>query len=155
MKETLTLEVFRGLKAGDIISSRTNEYTGGPAGYDWEVLEGYKDGRVKIRIKYSIGTEIKTGEPYYVYEELTENPNLYKKYPVTYEEFRQEVLDALQNKPKWSRKGQFVFNWIEEHYGQVARYVQFIDRVDCFYDDGMIEPFMVKCYCFLKEHDLL
>ena len=74
---------------------------------------------------------------------------------MNFEEFKNNILTKMQNKPNWSRKGQFVFNWIEEHYGQVARYVQFIDRVDCFYNDDAIDPFIIKCYCFLKEHDLL
>lgn len=29
---------------------------------------------------------------------------------MTYEELKNEVFDALKNKPDWSRKGQFVFN---------------------------------------------
>ena len=47
------------------------------------------------------------------------------------EELTQEVVTASQSRPDYIRFGQFVFNYIEEHYG-VARQVQFIDGVDCF-----------------------
>lgn len=58
-----------------------------------------------------------------------------------YFEFREHIFNELKNKPKWSRLGQFVFNYIDEHYG-VARQVQFVDGVDCFYDDSKIEEFI-------------
>ena len=40
------------------------------------------------------------------------------------DEFRANILTAMQKKPKEWRDGQFVFNYIDEMYG-VARYVQF------------------------------
>ena len=55
-----------------------------------------------------------------------------------------EINEALKNKPEWSREGQFVFNYIDEHYG-VARAVQFDDEVDCYYDDNQINEFIVAC----------
>lgn len=61
---------------------------------------------------------------------------------MTYKEFREEVLTAMENKPKWSRKGQFVFNYIDKNY-DVARAVQFEDNIDCFYDDSSIESFIL------------
>ena len=45
---------------------------------------------------------------------------------VTFDVFRNEVLSAMNSKPKKWRDGQFVFNYIDEKYG-VARSVQFID----------------------------
>ena len=72
-----------------------------------------------------------------------------------YDEFKADIIRQMDNRPSWSRKGQFVFNYIEEKYGDVARYVQFIDHIDCFYNDSMIEPFIIKCYCSLKERNLL
>lgn len=62
-----------------------------------------------------------------------------------YEEFKNDIINALNNKPKWSRKGQFVFNYIDQKYN-VARDVQFGDGIDCFYDDECIEIFIIKAY---------
>lgn len=64
---------------------------------------------------------------------------------ITLEDFRAEVLSAMANKPKEWRDGQFVFNYINEKY-RVARYVQFINGVDCFHNDNDIESFIVKSY---------
>jgi len=62
-------------------------------------------------------------------------------------EFTEEVLGmAYANKPKDIRKGQAVFNYIEEAYGEVAREVQFIDDIDCFYNDDYILPFIIAVY---------
>ncbi len=68
---------------------------------------------------------------------------------MTYHEFRNEVLGEMKNKPKEWRNGQFVFNYINENYG-VARQVQFIERIDCFYDDDQIEAFILSSYNQLK-----
>lgn len=70
----------------------------------------------------------------------------FKETPPTYEEFRQEILDEVDNAPKEWRRGQSVFNIIETNYGYVARMVQFDDKVDCFYDDSLIEAFMLAVY---------
>ena len=61
-------------------------------------------------------------------------------------DFKLKLLQHAEKRPSWSRKGQFIFNYIDEHYGSVARDVQFIDKVDCFYDDAEIEPFILKCW---------
>lgn len=66
------------------------------------------------------------------------------------DEFRAEVLTAMHKKPKQWRDGQFVFNYIDEVYG-VARSVQFMDGVDCFYNDGKIDEFIDRCYIRLVE----
>lgn len=64
----------------------------------------------------------------------------------TFEEFRNEVLDYANNhKPKEWRRGQTVFNYIDEHYN-VARRVQFIDKVDCFHNDNLIDQFILLSY---------
>jgi len=60
-------------------------------------------------------------------------------------EFRAEILTAMENRESHLRKGQFVFNYIDANYG-VARYVQFIDGIDCFYNDDKIDQFIDKCY---------
>lgn len=69
---------------------------------------------------------------------------------MTYEEFKNDIIKALNDKPEWSRKGQFVFNYINEKYN-VARDVQFGDNIDCFYDDKYIEIFISKSYEKYKE----
>lgn len=56
-------------------------------------------------------------------------------------DFRDEVLTAMENKPKDWRDGQFVFNYIDKKY-RVARFVQLMEGVDCFYNDGAIEDFI-------------
>lgn len=67
------------------------------------------------------------------------------KNKMTFEEFRSDVLTAMKNKPKNWRDGQFVFNYIDSEYG-VARYVQFNEGVDCFYQNDEIEKFIVTSY---------
>lgn len=63
---------------------------------------------------------------------------------MTKEELKKEIEEAaIENKPKNWRKGQFVFNYIDAVYN-VARDVQFIDRVDCFYIDELIDDFIEK-----------
>lgn len=62
---------------------------------------------------------------------------------MTYEELYEEVYGAMETKPEQWRKGQFVFNYIDSKYG-VARQVQFVDHVDCFYNNEAIEPF-IEC----------
>lgn len=64
---------------------------------------------------------------------------------MTLDEFRTDVLTAMKNKPKEWRDGQFVFNYIDEKY-RVARYVQFIENVDCFHNDNRIESFITRSY---------
>ena len=58
-----------------------------------------------------------------------------------YEEFRASVLEAVRECPKAWRKGQAVFNIVEDRYG-VARAVQFEDGIDCFHCDSHIEHFL-------------
>jgi hypothetical protein len=72
---------------------------------------------------------------------------------MTFEVFRNEVLTAMYSKPKKWRDGQFVFNHIDVEYG-VARSVQFIDGVDCFYDDSKIEEFITRSYEYIKNAEL-
>lgn len=69
---------------------------------------------------------------------------------MTTEKLKKEVLDAMENKPNWSRKGQFVFNYIDEKYG-VARTVQFVDKIDCFYLDEKIDDFINAAAKYIYE----
>lgn len=61
------------------------------------------------------------------------------------ENFKQIILEGIKNKPKNWRDGQYVFNHIDECYG-VARTVQFVRGIDCFYDDSKIDAFIEACY---------
>lgn len=61
-------------------------------------------------------------------------------------EFYESIWSALKSAPAKLRKGQAVFNTVEELYGEVARDVQFIDGVDCFYDNSQIDNFLEKVY---------
>lgn len=61
---------------------------------------------------------------------------------MTMEELRNQIFSVPI--PKNWRKGQFVFNRVEELFGDVARKVQFIDRVDCFYIDSEIDAFLSR-----------
>ena len=63
----------------------------------------------------------------------------------TFEEFKRNVLNFVDNKPKAWRDGQAVFNYINDTYG-VARNVQFGKNVDCFFDDAKIDEFIRESY---------
>ena len=69
---------------------------------------------------------------------------------MTREELAEEVFREAANRPSYIRFGQFVFNYIEEHYG-VARQVQFIDGVDCFYRDDKVLEFLEKSLIRINE----
>jgi hypothetical protein len=74
---------------------------------------------------------------------------------ITFDEFRDNIIHLMKTaKPKQWRDGQFVFNYIEEVYGEVARISQFRDRIDCFYIDDNIEAFIRNCYEIItKEYE--
>ena len=78
-------------------------------------------------------------------KKLKNKNGYYNMEKMTLEDFRADVLTAMENRPKEWRKGQFVFNYIDEKY-RVARYVQFIDGIDCFHNDEKIEAFIVRSY---------
>lgn len=64
---------------------------------------------------------------------------------MTYEEFIAKLWEEVEKSPSGWRKGQAVFNVIEEKW-DVAREVQFIDGIDCFYDDKQIDLFIDKAW---------
>jgi hypothetical protein len=71
-----------------------------------------------------------------------------------YNEFVCSVWKKVRTYPKDWRQGQKVFNAVEALYGNVARQVQFGRKVDCFYDDNMIDPFLENSWDIIKN-DLL
>lgn len=58
---------------------------------------------------------------------------------LTKEELLKEIFDYPR--PDYIRKGQHVFNYIDRKYN-VARDIQFLDKIDCFYDDSKIDTFI-------------
>ena len=71
---------------------------------------------------------------------------------MTIEELRIEVLKASEERPRNWRLGQFVFNYIEVNYGDVARTVQFIDKVDCYFHDDQIDAFIEQICVWLNKN---
>lgn len=59
-------------------------------------------------------------------------------------DLEKEIQEAIKSKPSNWRDGQFVFNYIDAKY-RVARDVQYIDNVDCFFLDEKIDDFIEKC----------
>lgn len=60
---------------------------------------------------------------------------------ITVEELKKEISEI--EFPKNWRKGQSVFNYIDNVYG-VARNIQFGYGIDCFYNDDCIDDFINK-----------
>ena len=112
------------------------------------VIDGFEPGIEVWYADYSNWLEEQLEEKIEIIESKKENTNMIN---FTLEDFRNEVLSEMKDKPKAWRDGQFVFNYIDEKYN-VARYVQFVDRVDCFYNDENINSFIVKCYEALKNN---
>ena len=68
---------------------------------------------------------------------------------ITLNQFISDVMSLTEECPKCWRKGQSVFNIVNSKYG-VSRDVQFIDGIDCFYNDEQIEPFLIAAHKRLK-----
>ena len=71
---------------------------------------------------------------------------------MTKKEFVAEVVSSAEKHRKkypCLRKGQAIFNYVDENYGPVARQVQFEDGIDCFYDDSKIDEFICRSYIYL------
>ncbi len=72
----------------------------------------------------------------------------YKTIPRTVQNLKEEIFSI--EKPKDWRLGQFVFNMIDQLYG-IARHIQFVEKVDCFYDDSKIDIFLEKAAKIINE----
>lgn len=68
----------------------------------------------------------------------------------SYSEFLQEIQEYLNGDIAPYRKGQAVFNYIDEKY-KVARLVQYVDKVDCFFNDALIPEFINKAYLWYES----
>ena len=60
---------------------------------------------------------------------------------ITVEELKKKISEI--EFPKNWRKGQSVFNYIDNVYG-IARTIQFKYGIDCFYNDDNIDEFLNK-----------
>ena len=86
------------------------------------------------------------------------NRSLWEKYKEIkslrkeFEDFKNDILIALESKPKDWRDGQFVFNYIEESFPGLSRAVQFGKKIDCFYKDDKIDEFIKEAYNIYQEH---
>lgn len=60
------------------------------------------------------------------------------------------ILIASKLAPEQYRKGQAVFNYIDEFFG-LARHLQFNCHVDCFYDDSQVERFLSETYKLIRS----
>lgn len=72
-----------------------------------------------------------------------------KNKKITLEELKRKIY-SISIPENW-REGQFVFNRVDQLYGNVAREVQFLDNVDCYYIDEKIDEFLEKVYLRLKK----
>ena len=71
---------------------------------------------------------------------------------ITKEQLRAEVNQFLIEKPREWRKGQAVFNFIDAEYN-VARDVQLLHGIDCFYNDEKINAFIDKCVELINQQN--
>jgi len=70
---------------------------------------------------------------------------------MTFEEFKEYIFKKVEDAPKCLRKGQAIFNWVDEHYGDTARIVQFEYGIDCFYVDKHIDEFLEKIFELIQN----
>lgn len=68
----------------------------------------------------------------------------------SYQEYKNECLAVAENRSHYLRKGQAIFNYVDEKYG-VAREAQFVHKIDCFYLDEKIEEFIKCTYSILQD----
>lgn len=69
---------------------------------------------------------------------------------ITVEELEKEISEI--EFPKNWRKGQSVFNYIDNVYG-IARTIQFKYGIDCFYNDNNIDDFLNKAVEIINYGD--
>ena len=72
---------------------------------------------------------------------------------MTHKEFTSKIWAIVDEYPDDWRPGQKVFNACAELFGSVAREVQFIDGVDCFYNNQRIDDFINAVWERVKDDD--
>jgi hypothetical protein len=68
----------------------------------------------------------------------------------SYQEYKNECLEVAENRSQYLRKGQAIFNYVDEKYG-VAREAQFTHKIDCYHLDENIEEFIKCTYSILQD----
>lgn len=63
-------------------------------------------------------------------------------------DFKEIILHDIKSFPKDWREGQKVYNFINLHFGNIARKAQ-NEGIDCFLNDANIDIFISKCYKLL------
>ncbi|QWM90606.1 hypothetical protein [uncultured phage cr61_1] len=73
---------------------------------------------------------------------------------MSYEKFKKSIIDEVElTRPKHIRKGQAIFNYVDEKFG-LARKIQFDYNVDCFYNDLKIDAFLKILYKLTQSKSL-
>ena len=70
---------------------------------------------------------------------------------ITYEKYISDIWHAIDFRPRCLRKGQAVFNYIEQAYPGVGRSV--MEEVDCFYNDSYIDQFIDACWKIIDSQN--
>ena len=72
--------------------------------------------------------------------------NNFRLESLSFEEFRDKILEKVNDAPIFWRRGQAVFNVIDSMFPGLAREVQFEEKIDCFYDDSEVDSFITASY---------
>lgn len=77
---------------------------------------------------------------------------------MTKEQFVQDIKSAAEQRPSHIRYGQAVFNYIDDKY-KIARIVQYVDKIDCFYNDNKVDEFIEACWkqwssCLINDKNI-
>lgn len=73
---------------------------------------------------------------------------------MSYEKFKKSIIDEVElTRHKYIRKGQAVFNYVDEKFG-LARKIQYDYNIDCFYNDAKIDAFLKILYKLTQSKSL-
>lgn len=73
---------------------------------------------------------------------------------MSYESFKKSIIEEVElTRPKSIRKGQAVFNYVDEKFG-LARKIQYDYNIDCFYNDAKIDAFLKILYKLTQSKSL-
>ena len=64
---------------------------------------------------------------------------------MNFESFKYGIIKGIEKYPSNWRYGQKIFNYVDINFG-IARDVQFLDHIDCFYVDDNVDSFLRACY---------
>ena len=73
---------------------------------------------------------------------------------MSYESFKKSIIEEVElTRPKSIRKGQAIFNYVDEKFG-LARKIQYDYNIDCFYNDLKIDVFLKILYKLTQSKSL-